>query len=92
MIDDMGRDLDEHEGPRFAALCHRLSMGRLPFGGANDQPSPWPYRPCDPGGRTLKIRRKTTRSFKNPGKALAHAYLASFLRGQDGVCDLRQVI
>ena len=43
-------------------------------------------------GETLKIRCKTMRGFKSPAKVLAHAYLASFLRGQDGVCDLRQVI
>jgi transposase-like protein len=43
-------------------------------------------------GQTLKIRAKTMRGFKSPRKVLTHAYLASFLRGRDGVCDLREVI
>ena len=52
---------------------------------------------------TYKIRVKTMRGFKNPDKmlllrsllrrvALAHPYLSEYLRGTDGVCDLRQVI
>ena len=43
-------------------------------------------------GLTYKIRAKTMRGFKNPQKALAHPYLAAFLRGTDGVCHLREVI
>jgi len=43
-------------------------------------------------GLTLKIRAKTMRGFKSRRKVLTHAYLASFLRGTDGRCDLRQVI
>jgi transposase-like protein len=43
-------------------------------------------------GLTYKIRAKTMRGFKSPDKALAHPYLAAFLRGSAGVCHLRQVI
>jgi transposase-like protein len=43
-------------------------------------------------GLTYKIRAKTMRGFKSRDKALAHPYLAQFLRGADGLCDLRQVI
>jgi hypothetical protein len=43
-------------------------------------------------GLTFKIRAKTMRGFKAMHKVLAHPYLASFLRGEDGVCDLRKVI
>jgi hypothetical protein len=43
-------------------------------------------------GLTLKIRCKTMRGFKSRRKVLTHAYLASFLRGQGGICDLRKVI
>jgi len=43
-------------------------------------------------GLTFKIRAKTMRGFKSMKKALAHPRLAFFLRGQDGVCDLRKVI
>ena len=43
-------------------------------------------------GLTYKIRAKTMRGFKSWTKALAHPYLAQFLRGTDGVCDLRKVI
>lgn len=43
-------------------------------------------------GLTFKIRAKTMRGFKAMHKVLAHPYLASFLRGQDGVCDLRKAI
>jgi hypothetical protein len=43
-------------------------------------------------GLTYKIRAKTMRGFKNPAKALCHPYLSQFLRGADGLCDLRQVI
>ena len=43
-------------------------------------------------GLTFKIRSKTMRGFKAKHKVLAHPYLASFLRGEDGLCDLRKVI
>ncbi len=43
-------------------------------------------------GLTLKIRAKTMRGFKSQKKVLAHPYLTSFLRGQDGACELRKVI
>lgn len=43
-------------------------------------------------GLTFKIRAKTMRGFKSQRKVLAHPYLASILRGQEGVCDLRKVI
>jgi len=43
-------------------------------------------------GLTYKIRAKTMRGFKSWDKALAHPYLAQFLRGTEGVCDLRKVI
>ena len=43
-------------------------------------------------GLTFKIRAKTMRGFKSDRKALAHAYLASYLRGEDGVCDLTRIV
>ncbi|MCJ7620186.1 MAG: hypothetical protein MUP64_08220 [Anaerolineae bacterium] len=43
-------------------------------------------------GLTFKIRSKTMRGFKALHKVLAHPYLSSFLRGQGGICDLREVI
>lgn len=43
-------------------------------------------------GLTFKIRSKTMRGFKAMHKVLAHPYLASYLRGQGGLCDLRKVI
>ena len=43
-------------------------------------------------GLTYKIRAKTMRGFKNRNKTLAHSYLAQFIRGTDGVCDLSKVI
>ena len=43
-------------------------------------------------GLTYKIRSKTMRGFKSDDKALAHPYLASFLRGEHEVCDLRQAL
>lgn len=43
-------------------------------------------------GLTFKIRAKTMRGFKAMHKMVAHPYLASFLRGQDGTCDLRKVV
>jgi hypothetical protein len=43
-------------------------------------------------GLTYKIRAKTMRGFKSWDKALTHPYLSQFLRGTEGVCDLRKVI
>lgn len=43
-------------------------------------------------GLTYKIRAKTMRGFKSWKKVLAHPYLSEFLRGKDGVCDLRKVV
>ena len=43
-------------------------------------------------GLTFKIRSKTMRGFKSMEKVLAHPFLSSFLRGQDGLCDLRKVV
>jgi transposase-like protein len=43
-------------------------------------------------GLTYKIRSKTMRGFKNWDKALAHPYLSQYLRGENGVSDLRRVI
>jgi transposase-like protein len=43
-------------------------------------------------GLTFKIRAKTMRGFKAERKVLTHPYLASLLRGEDGICDLRKVI
>jgi transposase-like protein len=43
-------------------------------------------------GLDYKIRAKTMRGFKSWDKVLSHPYLSEFLRGGDGVCDLRKVI
>jgi hypothetical protein len=43
-------------------------------------------------GLTLKIRSKTMRGFKSLAKVVAHPYLASYLRGQEGICDLRKIV
>jgi hypothetical protein len=43
-------------------------------------------------GLTLKIRSKTMRGFKAMHKVVGHPYLAFFLRGSGGLCDLRKVI
>lgn len=43
-------------------------------------------------GLTYKIRAKTMRGFKSWDKAVAHPYLAQYLRAQQGTCDLRKVI
>jgi len=43
-------------------------------------------------GLTYKIRAKTMRGFKSREKALAHPYLAEYLRGHQGECDLTAVI
>jgi transposase-like protein len=63
----------------------------------------WPYVSRGPGdptnnateriiGLTYKIRAKTMRGFKSWDKALAHPYLSQYLRGENGVSDLRRVI
>ena len=43
-------------------------------------------------GLTFKIRAKTMRGFKSMDKVLTPPYLSSYLRGQEGICDLRKVI
>jgi len=44
-------------------------------------------------GRLLfKIRAKTMRGFKSWDKALTHPYLSQYLRGENGISDLRMVI
>jgi len=43
-------------------------------------------------GLDYKIRAKTMRGLKSWHKALNHCYLSEYLRGVDGVCDLRKVI
>ena len=43
-------------------------------------------------GLTYKIRSKTMRGFKSQAKVLSHPYLASFVRGEGGICDLRKVV
>ena len=43
-------------------------------------------------GLTFKIRAKAMRGFKSDRKVLAHPYLSSFLRGEDGICDVQKVI
>lgn len=43
-------------------------------------------------GLTLKIRTKTMRGFKSKAKVLAHPYLTSVLRGDNGLCNLRKII
>jgi hypothetical protein len=43
-------------------------------------------------GLDYKIRAKTTRGMKSTTKILDHCYLAEYLRGTDGLCDLRKVI
>ena len=40
-------------------------------------------------GLTFKIRAKTMRGFKAMHKVLAYPQLAIFLRGHEGMCDLR---
>jgi transposase-like protein len=63
----------------------------------------WPYIGRGPGdptnnvterliGLTYKIRSKTMRGFKSWDKALAHPFLSQYLRGENGVYDLRRVI
>jgi len=43
-------------------------------------------------GLNYKIRVKTMRGSKAWPKVLGHCYLSEFLRGVDGVCDLRKVV
>lgn len=43
-------------------------------------------------GLDYKIRVKTMRGFKNDDKVLGHCYLSEYLRGIDGICDLRKVV
>jgi hypothetical protein len=43
-------------------------------------------------GLDYKIRAKTMRGFKSCTKAVNHCYLSEYLRGRDGICDLRKVI
>lgn len=43
-------------------------------------------------GLDYKIRVKTARGFKAWDKILCHCYLSKYLRGNDGVCDLRKVV
>jgi len=43
-------------------------------------------------GLDYKIRAKTMRGAKNINKVLGHCYLSEFLRGDNGVCDLRKVV
>ncbi len=39
-----------------------------------------------------KIRAKTMRGLKNDDKVSGHCYLSEYLRGSDGVCDLRKLV
>jgi len=43
-------------------------------------------------GLNYKIRAKTSRGFKVWDKILGHCYLSEYLRGDEGVCDLRKVV
>ena len=43
-------------------------------------------------GLDYKIRIKTARGFKAWDKILCHCYLSEYLRGDDGLCDLRKVV
>jgi transposase-like protein len=63
----------------------------------------WSHVSSDEGDRTnnaterligldYKIRVKTMRGLKNDAKLLGHCYLSEYLRGKDGVCDLRKVV
>jgi hypothetical protein len=63
----------------------------------------WQKVSCDEGDRTnnateriigldYKIRVKTMRGFKDWDKVLSHSYLSEYLRGVEGVCDLRKVV
>lgn len=43
-------------------------------------------------GLDYKIRVGSMRGIKAVGKALSHCYLSEYLRGDNGVCDLRKVV
>jgi succinate dehydrogenase flavin-adding protein (antitoxin of CptAB toxin-antitoxin module) len=43
-------------------------------------------------GLNYKIRARTARGFKEWDKILGHCYLSEYLKGRDGVCDLRKVV
>jgi len=43
-------------------------------------------------GLTYKIRAKTMRGLKSWDKVLSHPYLSEYLRGDNGICDLRKVV
>jgi hypothetical protein len=43
-------------------------------------------------GPDYKIRAKTTRGFKSWQMVFGHCYLSEYLRGVNGVCDLRKVV
>lgn len=43
-------------------------------------------------GLDYKIRVKTMRGIKATDKAVNHCYLSDYLRGENGVCDLRKVV
>jgi hypothetical protein len=43
-------------------------------------------------GINYKIRDKTARGFKAWDKILSHCYSSEYLRGENGVCDLRRVV
>jgi hypothetical protein len=43
-------------------------------------------------GLNYKIRAKTARGFKAWDKILGHCYLSEYLRGREGICDLRKVV
>ena len=63
----------------------------------------WEHVSSDQGDRTnnvteriigldYKIRIKTTRGFKAWDKILCHCYLSEYLKGNNGLCDLRKVV
>jgi hypothetical protein len=43
-------------------------------------------------GLTYEIRAKSIRGFKSWDKVLSHPYLLEYLRGDEGICDLRKVV
>jgi len=43
-------------------------------------------------GLDYKIRIKTMRGSKNDDKVLGRCYLSEYLRGANGICDLREVV
>jgi hypothetical protein len=87
---------------RLYISCHRGALWKVSQLLQHIERS-WPYLARGSGdptnnvteriiGLTYKIRAKTMRGFKSWDKALAHPYLSEFLRGEDGVCDLRKVV